>query len=377
VRWVETSVGIVGEVYRLLDRMLDIASLRTLETVPAGAALRTTSHAQSPLPGPQRAALEQARLLLLQRSSDGTDRALALAEEVAGTHSAAAEAWATLAATLYSRMSFMDHDHATLLVRLRRTVDRALALDADQPIALRTKAIIAGKCDYDADAAESLFLRALRSMPHYTSARTNYAEILTLAGRFDEAVAQLNLARLHDPLSASVHLARAICLGYQRRYVEAREAWKLCRAAGESSLWIMTGEGMNELASGNVDAAAAMLEANAQLALDQPALLICQACMHAAMGDDSRSRMLERTCLERFPTYSPAHRAVLAALREDRDSMLGLIDVALRTTDMALLPATMDPALDRYADDPALRALRERCPIWARRPSFHAPDDDA
>jgi hypothetical protein len=97
-----------------------------------------------------------------------------------------------------------------LLASLRATVDRALALDADQPRALRTKAIIAGKCDYDAEAAEKGFLRALRTMPHYTSARTTYAEILTLAGRFDEAVAQLNLARLHDPLSAAVHLARAI-----------------------------------------------------------------------------------------------------------------------------------------------------------------------
>ena len=42
--------------------------------------------------------------------------------------------------------------------------------------------------------------------------RTTYGEILTLAGRFDEAVAQLNLARLHDPLSAAVHLALSLLL---------------------------------------------------------------------------------------------------------------------------------------------------------------------
>ena len=175
VRWVETSVGAADDVYRLLDRMLDVASLRTLETLPAGAALRADAGTPHGLPTAQRAALEQARLLLLQRTVAGADQAIALAASVAHEHPDAAEAWAMVAAVQYSRLSFQDRDPAPIIERLRAAADRALALDPDQPMALRTKAILLGKHDYDAAGAESLFQRALRALPHYTSARINYA----------------------------------------------------------------------------------------------------------------------------------------------------------------------------------------------------------
>ena len=368
VRWVETALGHDDDIYGLIDRMLDAITLRTLETLPAGSAPQVAAEARQSLPVPQRAALERARLLLLQRTVSGTDEAIALAEGVTAAHGEAAEAWATLAAAQYSRMTFQDEKAAALIPRLRETADHALALDPDQPVALRTMAMIVGKCDYDAVEAEQLFLRAVRLMPHYTSARLNYAELLTLCGRNDEALVQLNLARLYDPLSGTVHLARAVCLGYQRRYAEARDAWALCRAAGEGSVWALVGYGMNELAAGDLDAAAPLLIEALERFPDIPAVLVSHAALHAARGDHERASAIEREYEARYPFYSPSHRALVPALRRDRESTLRLLDEALSIRDMDLIPGTMHPAFDWLADDLAYNALRNRCPIWARRP---------
>jgi len=372
VRWVETSVGAADDVYRLLDRMLDVVSLRTLETLPVGAALRADARTPHGLPPAQRAALEQARLLLLQRTVAGADQAIALAASVAHEHPDAAEAWAMVAAVQYSRLSFQDREPAPIIEHLRNAADRALALDPNQPVALRTKAILLGKHDYDAAGAENLFQRALRALPHYTSARINYAELLTLEGKHDEALAQLNLARLYDPLSATAHLARAICLGYQRQYDAAREAYALCRAAGEASMWILTSAGMNELAAGSLDAAAALLGEAAARFPDMPAALLCHACLHAARGDAERARDIDRECAARFPLVSPAGRAVVAALLRDNDGTMQLLAEALAAHDMTLLAATMQPAFDRLAGNADFRQLRSRCAIWAQRADFIA-----
>jgi TolB-like protein len=367
VRWVETMAGADDDLYRLLDRMLDTASLRIAETLPVDAALRDAVGSPRRLPATHRAALEQARLLVLQRTVTGTDEAIALAENVAHAHPDAADAWAVAAAARYSRLSFEDQDPAPMILHLRNTANRALLLDPDQPTALRTLAIVVGKHDFDAATAEGLFQRSLRLLPHYTSARINYAELLTLEGRNDEALAQLNLARIYDPLSASVHLARAICLGYQRDFDAAREAYALCRAAGESSLWTLTSGGMNELAAGRLDAAAPLLDDAAARFPDMPMALMAHACLFAARGDAVRARAIDDACAARFPFSSPAGRAVVSALLRDRETTLQRLAAAVDMRDMSLLAATMSPALDWLDDDPSLLVLRRRCPVWARR----------
>jgi Tfp pilus assembly protein PilF len=269
-------------------------------------------------------------------------------------------------------MSFMDGGAGAAVSAIDAAVERALAIDPEQAMALRTRAIVVGKCLYDADQAEALFQRALRTMPHFTSARLNFAEILTLAGRFDEALAQLGLARIHDPLSATVHLARAICLGYARRFDDARNAWALCRAAGETSLWYLHGAGMNELAAGKIEAAAALLAEGATRFPDLPIAIVGKACLHAARGERGRAQALVDDCAARFPHYSPANLAVVAAMMGDREKTLRLLGDALDRRDMALPAATMFPALDWLADDPALRQLAKRCPIWERRSAVTA-----
>jgi TolB-like protein/Tfp pilus assembly protein PilF len=367
-RWIETGVAIPDDdLHPLLDRLTDVATLRVAETVPGGAHVRAAGALAIALPDAARTALERSRLLVLQRTVPATDAAVDAAQTVVRDHPDSADAWATLAATLYSRLAFHDLDPAPLVERTNEAARRALALDPGHPVALRTRATLAGKGEGDLDEALSLFARALAAAPQYTSARLNHAELLTLAGRGEDANVQLNLARLHDPLSASVHLARAVCLQMQRRYADADEAWALARAAGETSVWVAGGEAWTALAAGRLDEALAKIEDAHRRMPGQGGTLVCLASVAAARGDPARALEFERECAERFPWHSPAQRAIPAAHRRDRETTLALLTEAVDRRDLGLLGATMDPAFDWLAGDRDFARLKRRHPIWAGR----------
>lgn len=367
VRWVETAIVESTEPYRLVDRMLDAATLRIAGSLPAGARAKATGSARPALADAARAALDRSRLLLLQRTVAATDEAVALAQGVVDELPAAADAWATLAAALYSRYAFQDTDPAPIAGRVVAAAERALALDAEQPVALRTLAIILGKFRGDFGAAEGLFRRALASTPHYTSVRLNYAELLTFAGRAEDALEQLALARLHDPLSASVSLARGACLNLMRRYDEADAAWALARAAGDNSEWRRGGEIWTALAAGRLDDALAKITDLHAAMPPQGGTLICLASVLAARGDRDGALALERECVGRYPWYSSAQRALPAAYRRDRAETLRLLAEGLDRHDCFVLNATMHPALDWLAGDADYARLRRRSPIWFAR----------
>jgi tetratricopeptide (TPR) repeat protein len=357
LRWVETAVAPAGDLPSLLDRMLDIVLMRTLDTLPLPSAIAATAWSANALPRAQRIALDQAHLMLVQRNLRGTEDAVALAQAAVDAHPRDADAWATLGAALYSRLSFMDRDEAQLLAALRTSIERALALAPEHPVALRTQAILVGKCDYDAPSAEALFRRSLRALPHYTSARLNLAELFALQGKAAESLAELNLARLYDPLSPSVLLARAMCLDLLREREPAGEAWALCSAVGEASLWVLTGSGAHHLLAGDMEAASRAYDDAAQRFASSPVPLLGQACVLACRGDPDGARAAESACVARFPHVSPAGRAVLAAWLGERDRMISLLMQARTRKDMDLLHTAIHPALDPYARDAEVQRL--------------------
>ena len=357
LRWVESALTKLDQLHALQDRMRDAVLSRALDTLPLPSTIAGSASTAVTLPRHQRAKLDQAQLMLVQRNLRGTEDAVAIAQAAVDAHPEDADAWATLAAALYSRLSFMDRDEEPTVAALRGSVERALALAPEHPIALRTKAILAGKCDCDAAGAEALFRRALRALPHYTSARINHAELLALQGKAAETLAELNLARLYDPLSPSVLLARAVCLDLLRAFDAAGEAWSMCAAVGESSLWVLTGIGQHRLLVGEIDAACDAFDDAAVRFPNSPVPPMGLACALALRGDADAALAAEVSCVARYPHVSPASRAVLAAWRGDRDRLVSLLAQARARKDMDLAQASIHPALDPFARDAEVQRL--------------------
>ena len=377
VRWVETAVGGIDQVYRLADRMLDSVAVHTMETLPWLEARVASGSATVHLPDAARSRLDEVRLMLLRRTVDATDDAIVISTSIANAHPDAADAWAMLAAAQYSRSSFMDEAGHRALGGLEESVARALACDPEQPVALRTRGMLAGKRDWNLAEAERAFERALRVASHYTSARLNYAELLTLAGRPSDARAQLGLAQLYDPLSASVHLARAICFGLMRHYPEARAAWRLCRAAGEDSVWYLGGVGQLEIDSGNLDRATPLIRSLGERHPELPGSQLALASLQARRGDRQAAHATLAACKGRFPNHAPSSYALVHGWLGERAPMLRHLEDAVTQRDMGLLGVTLSPAFDTFANDPALRKLKRRCPIWDARPAAPPPAGSA
>jgi TolB-like protein len=366
VSWAEQRVRPAADRYLLADRLIDhavariCASLAAPPKPPAEGTIRALS-------ADQRAALDTARVLLVRRTVEATDEAIRLVEPVTAERPDSAAAWAMLASCQYSRMTFQDRGIQPLIGPLRQANAKALALDPDDPVALRTEAILIGKCDFDLPRAEALYARVLRVLPNYTSARLNGAEALWLQGRFDEALAEVDLALVYDPLSAAARSARAACLCLMRRHDEARQEWAIFRATGETSIWGLFGAAQNELHAGHVATAARLLDEALVKLPGLPFLQFTRGIAHAFAGEADAASACERDCLRQAPdSLLPTQRAGLAAALRDKRGVLALLEQGLSERDMHFLYAGIDPTFEWLANDPDFLALLNRggIPCW-------------
>lgn len=367
VSWAEQRIRPAADRYLLADRLVDHAVARTCATLAVPPKPATGGTTARPLSADQRGALDTALVLLVRRTLEATDEAVRLVEQVTAARPDSSAAWAMLASCRYSRLTFQDGEVQPLIGRIRDANARALALDPDDPVALRTEAILVGKCDFDLPRAEALYTRVLRALPNYTSARLHGAETLWLQGRFDEALAEVDLALVHDPLSAAARTARAGCLRLMGHHDEARQEWAIFRASGETSPWGLSGAALNELHAGRVEAAARILDEGIVMLPALPFLRFMRGLVHAYAGESAAARACERECLRQAPgSLLPTQRASLVSALRDKRGTLILLEQGLAERDMHFLYAGIDPTFEWLADDPEFIALLNRggIPCW-------------
>jgi TolB-like protein/tetratricopeptide (TPR) repeat protein len=80
-------------------------------------------------------------------------------------------------------------------------IDNALAINPDSAPALTSSAYIKFMYDYDFEGARADFTRAIEIDPGYATAHQWYGEFLATEGKLDNALDQLRLARIADPLA--------------------------------------------------------------------------------------------------------------------------------------------------------------------------------
>ena len=110
-------------------------------------------------------------------------------------HAGVAAAWVGL-----QQMGFTPSSEAA--PKSEAAALRALELDADNVEAHVWLGVIRAWVDWDWDAAEELFLRAIELNPSSGDARVPYSHMLALFGRFDEAMVHSEQALKVDPFNA-------------------------------------------------------------------------------------------------------------------------------------------------------------------------------
>ena len=301
-----------------------------------------------------------ARVLMSRFTPHGAADAEPLFREVNEREPTFAPAYAYRATALWWGAATRDQTTRHIAASARALAEHAIALDPGQPHALVVMAAIATLVDFDFVRADALYRQAIRLGPSVGGVHQSYAGGLLYMGRFDEALAEVRLARTLDPFNVSARYYEALILGYGRRYDEAEVQCLDALAVDPTNpvvvlncAQIASRAGAHELAVRRV---AQLKPEHASLAIAR----VIEAEIAARAGDLAGARAIHAKAHKAGPV--PAtwayEEATLFLVLGERERALARLDEAFQGGQPTIVG--VDPAWEGMRGDHAVRAVLER-----------------
>jgi eukaryotic-like serine/threonine-protein kinase len=161
-----------------------------------------------------------------KRRSDDLKTAIEYFNQAIETDSAYALAYAGLASTFVLLPEYAGLPAKEFMPKAEAAARKALELDPALAEPHAVLGLIKRSYEWDWVGAESEFKRAIELNPSYPTAHHWYSLMLCESGRFDEAQAEIRLARELDPLSLVINVAMGSGPYYKRQYDKAVEECK-------------------------------------------------------------------------------------------------------------------------------------------------------
>jgi TolB-like protein/DNA-binding winged helix-turn-helix (wHTH) protein/Tfp pilus assembly protein PilF len=239
---------------------------------------------------------------------------------------------------------------------------KALALDdslADSHLAL---AEVLHDYDWDWSGAEKEYLRGLELNPSSGVGHKLYAEYLTHAGRYQEALAEIRKAQQLDPSSLITN--SFVCFVY----LHAREydnAIKECKKDIELDPRFMPAHdwlGISYLFTGRYQEAAAEFKKALDLSSNANYFLTALALTNGLQGEKAEAKkILGELKLRGTQTYvSPFGLADVYISLGDKEQALAMLEQAVRERSADLMFLADAPEFDVLHDDPRFKAMEDR-----------------
>lgn len=281
-----------------------------------------------------------------------------------------APAYAGLAG-YYSVLPFYSNESPVrTLPRAREMALRALELDEGLAEAHAAMAYIRAYYEWDWEAAEREFRRALELQPSSADVHFSYSRFLAAQRRFPEAFVEIRRARELDPLSLLLKANVALLHYFQGDLDEAegqlRETLEIDPELGVAR-WglglVLVGKGRP--AEGIVEierAAAGSGSMNTRSSLGYA---------YAVGGQPTKAReVLTELEVRARESYVPAYFfAVVEAGLGEREQAFDWLEKAYEERSSVLAYLQVDPRLDSVRDDPRFEALVRRLRFPTRAPS--------
>ena len=295
-------------------------------------------------------------------------RALSYFEQAVREDDRFAPAHAGLALVYAVLPFYSDFPVADAAERGATAAARALALDAQLAEAHAAIGQIAQSLEWNLEAAEMAYRRALTFQPNYSTGRQWYGETLMMMGRLTEARREIEAAVASDPLSVAARGAVAYLSTVERRYEEARGAYHaLLRdnpdyRLGQLDLMFLC------LAAGCTDDAVTAARAAYPDSVASDLEIVIR---DGREPDDGRAT----EALERLERFLPAGQlALLHAARGDVGAATDRVELAFEEgDDPTLLFNLVHPLLDPLRRDPRFRRVADAVGIEAPTARLPAP----
>jgi tetratricopeptide (TPR) repeat protein len=217
------------------DRTLrDLVSMQDeiARSVASGIRPELAAAAHQPLPGGHTAdpdaylAYLEGRFYWNQRSVASLERAIVHLTQATQLDPKFALAYTGLADAYCSVGVIGDVAPGEVFPKARAAAEKALALDDSLAEAHTSLAYVKFSYDWDWNAAEAEFLKAIALNPNYATAHQWYGEFLRLMGREEDSIAEGQKSLELDPRSLIINVEAGLPYHYLGRYDEALQHFR-------------------------------------------------------------------------------------------------------------------------------------------------------
>jgi TolB-like protein/Tfp pilus assembly protein PilF len=287
---------------------------------------------------------------------DYFERAVALDPNFAPAH--AEIAW------VYWARANESSDPRELMPKAKAAAERALELDPELAKSHVMRAMV-DEYEFDWQGAEREYRRGIELSPNLDFARNNFAYFLSIRGRQDEALAELEEQRVRDPINARLALLqKGIILTQARRFDDALKAYQEAQVAEPSreipnfSLgYAYGGKGLYNEAAGYYKKSIAALGGDDKYS--QP--LVYLAATYARIPEKRAEARAILAKIESMRGYSsPALLAAVYSALDERDKAMELLEQAYIRRDVLLRFVGTGYEYDGLRDDPRFTDLLRR-----------------
>jgi serine/threonine-protein kinase len=245
----------------------------------------------------------------------------------------------------------------------KRAALRAIELDPSLGEAWTSLAQVLGVYEWEHEEAEECYRKGISLNPGYATVHHWFGvDHLAMLGRFDEAQAEIRMARLLDPWSTAIieseGYIRMLCGKYEDAIQLYQEA--LTIDPGDFKAWTSIGRAL--IQQGNYREAVEAIEKGRALAGDVPHILGALGQAHALAGDGRRARNilqgLEKLAEERFVPSMP--RAIIHLGLGQIELALDHMERACERRETPLNGLKVHPLFDPLRSNPRFERLLRR-----------------
>lgn len=243
----------------------------------------------------------------------------------------------------------------------RQAAEKAIALDPNFGDAHTALALVRTWYDHNWAGAEAEFKQAISISPGSTITRAWYGWFLTWLGRTDEALAELNAAQSHDPLSPLIGTFIGQFYYCTRQFDKAEAELRKVIELDPNYLGAHTMLGWTLLNRAR-DAEALAEFKKARSLDDSPALLAAYACALARTGHQAEAEKLlrELKTMSAEQLVSPFDYATVCLGAGNHEQALLWLSRAYAAESAYLIYLKMDPLFDPVRSDPRFQTLLQQ-----------------
>jgi serine/threonine protein kinase/tetratricopeptide (TPR) repeat protein len=269
-------------------------------------------------------------------------------------------AYAGLADSYYG-LSDLKYAPRDSMPRVKAAAERALQIDPTLAEAHTSLAIAFAQYDWDWSRSESEFRRAIELDPDYVFAHHQYAWMLAVSGRQNEAITEFNRALQLDPLSVLITVDNNVPYVLSKQYDRGLDFAKKGEEMDANFFLAHFVQGWIYDKKGDYEKSIARLQKARQLE-NQPWIFCWLGHAYAASGDPQKAQKIidELNDLSKRRYVSPYFTATVYAGLKDKEKTIEYLEKAYQDKSIWLVWLRVEDIFDFLREDPRFQDLLRR-----------------